>query len=155
MKKSLWMILGLFVVAALGSEPSAGVDVGKLQPVQTVCMSREGETVTVWTDAGDRGTGKDLKTAVEDMKRYASAEIFLDTADHLLIAPECLEVIEEGITIFRPSCSLCLMDGEPDLQKVGQYLQIHAPTVTMARYLAGLHQLKTLKTVDGRMTLVS
>ena len=155
MNRWLWMPEALFVVAVLGSRPSAGTDVGKLQPVQVVCLARTNGNVMVCTDTGDCGTGADLKTAVEDMKACAAGEIFLETADHLLLMPDCLELLEEAAVLLRPSCTLCLLEGEPNLEQIGQFLDLHAPKVTLMEYRAGWGKLQTLKTTDGRMCLVS
>lgn len=155
MKKRLWLFAALLAAAILGRTPSAGMDVGKLQPVQVVCLARGEGNVSVWTDTGDWGAGPDLKAAVEDMKACAAGEIFLETADHLLLMPDCLELLEDAAALLRPSCSLCLLEGEPDMEQIGQFLALHAPTVTLMEYRAGWGQLQTLKTADGRMTLVS
>lgn len=147
--------VALLAAAILIKTPSAGTDIGKLQPVQVVCLTRAGDGVAVWTDTGDRGTGPDLKTAVEDMKARATGEIFLETADHLLLTPDCLELLEEASELLRPSCTLCLLEGEPDMEQIGQFLKIHPPAVTLMEYRAGWGQPQTLKTGEGRMTLVS
>ena len=155
MKKWLWMLAGLMAAAALGSGETAGTDVGKLQPVQVVCLARLDGIVSVCTDTGEQGTGPDLKSAVENMKACAAGEIFLETADHLLLMPDCLELLEEAAALLRPSCTLCLLDGEPNMERIGPFLDLHAPAVTLMEYRAGWGQLQTLKTADGRMCLVS
>lgn len=155
MKKWLLILAALLGILTMGTESTAGMDVGKLQPVQVLCLRRMGRDVIVWTDTGDRGTGADLKAAVEDMKRSASAEIFLETADHLLLMPDCIDLLQDAAHFLRPSSTLCLLEGEPDMERIGQYLQVHAPQVTLMEYRAGLQKLQTLKTTDGRMALVS
>lgn len=155
MKKWLYFLTGLFVVGALGTDSSAGKDVGKLQPVQVVCLSYADDKVRIWTDTGDAGSGPDLMAAVGDMSAAAASEVFLETADYLLVSRDCLALLQDAAGVLRPSCSVCLMDGQPDMERVGQYLTLHIPQITLMEYRAGEQSLQTLKTTDGRMTLVS
>ena len=155
MKKWLYLLSGLLVVMVLGNSSSAGKDVGKLRPVQVVCVNMVDGQVQIWTDTGDIGVGIDLHRAVEDMKASAVAEVFLETADHLLISEQCVSLLSEAAIYLRPSCSVCLMDGEPEMEQVGQFLTLHIPKITLMEYRAGEHSLQTLKTTDGRMVLVS
>lgn len=155
MKKWLWYLGIIVAVAVLSANNSAGQDIGKLQPVQVVCLTRQNDSVILKTDTGDGGVGKTLAEAVENMRSAAVGEIFLETADYLLLAPECEDLLPAATDLLRPSCSLCLMEGEPDMEQIGQFLQVHAPTATLMRYRAGERSLQTLKTENGRMTLAS
>ena len=154
MKKWLWFLIGLIGLVTFGSDQSAGKDVGKLQPVQVVCLQRTGGEVRIWTDTGDFGLGTDLQTALDHMSATAAAEVFLETADYLLISRDCLELLENVAALVRPSCSICLMEGDPDMENVAQFLTRHIPRITLMEYRAGERKLETLKTTDGRMTLV-
>ena len=155
MKKWLWCLGIIAAIAALSVNSSAGQDIGKLQPVQTVCLTRQNGVVILRTDTGDAGAGETLTAAVENMRSAAVGEIFLETADYLLLAPGCQDLLPEAMDLLRPSCGLCLMEGEPDMEKLGQFLQLHAPDATLMRYRTGLCSLQTLKTEDGRMTLAA
>ena len=155
MKKWMWYSAAVLAVVLFGAGSSAGTDVGNLQPVQIVRLGRSGSQIAVWTDTGDWGTGLTLEAAVKSMQMAATGEIFLETADHLLLSADCLDLMEDAMDFLRPSCSVCLLDGEPDLGQVGAYFQIHIPQVTLMEYRAGMHQLETLKITNGRMALVS
>lgn len=155
MKKWPWYFAILAAAAFLGARSGPGQDVGKLQPVQVVCVYREVDAVVVQTDTGDCGVGETLRAATENMNAAAAGEVFLETADHLLVAPDCVDLIGEAMELLRPSSTLCLMEGQPDLTRVGQFLQSHQPEVTLVHYRAGRCDLQTLKTENGRMTLVS
>lgn len=155
MKKYLRYGLMALVVLFFGAESSGGKDIGKLQPVQVVCMSRIGDELLLQTDTGDQGRGHTPQEALADMKSAAAGEIFLDTAEFLLLTPDCLDILDEMGAVLRPSCSLCLMEGEPNLEQIGQFLALHTPKLTLMEYRAEPGQLQTLKTTDGRMTLVS
>lgn len=155
MKRWLYYIVIVIVVAALSGNTSAGSDVGKLQPVQVVRVTRQDGAVVLETDTADRGVGARLSSALADMKRAASAEIFLDTADHLVVSPECEGLIPELMAYLRPSCAVCVGEGEVDMEQVGAFLEIHKPEVTLMRYRAGETDLPILVAREGRMELVS
>lgn len=155
MKRWLWYIGIIAAVAALGGKPSAGTDVANLQPVQVIYLSCPEGQIVIETDTGDRGTGETLKDALRDMKAASSREIFLDTADYLLLSAECIDLLPAMMKQLRPSCALCVTDGTPDMEQAGAFLQQHTPTVTLVSYRAGGDQLQTLVTREGRMELVS
>lgn len=155
MKRWLWYIGLAAAVAFLSGKQPAGKDIGKLQPVQAVRLTCAGEQVRMETDTGDFGEGENVQAALEDMKRSASGEIFLDTADYLIVSPDCLELMPSVASYLRPSCAVCVEDGEPDMGRIGSYLQNHTPDVTLKKYRAGLRDMQTLVTREGRMRLVS
>lgn len=107
------------------------------------------------TDTGDFGIGDSLKAALTDMKRSASAEIFLDTADYLIVSPGCVDLLPAMMQYLRPSCAVCMEDGETDMKQIGMYLQQHSPDITLMHYRAGQRDLPTLVTREGRTHLVS
>lgn len=155
MKKWLWYALVIGAVALLSGNSAAGTDVGKLQPVQVVRVSSAAGQVLIETDTGNWGIGETLKNAFEDMKETASAEIFLDTADYLIVDERCRELLTALTAYLRPSCAVCVGDGEVDMEKIGEFLEYHKPELTLSRYQAGETDLPVLRTEDGRMELVS
>lgn len=155
MKRWLWYIGIVAAVAALSGKTAAGTDIGKLQPVQVVRLSCSQGQVCVETDTGDFGYGENLKAALADMKNAASTEIFLDTADYLIVSPECVDLLPAMMQHLRPSCSVCMEDGKPEMEQVGGYFKQHAPDITLMNYRAGERDLPTLVTRGGRMSLVS
>lgn len=155
MKRWLWYLLVIAAVAALSGKNPSGTDVGRLQPVQVVRVSSTAGQILIQTDTGDLGQGETLKEAFEDMKNTASSKVFLDTADYLILSPKCKSLLPALMEYLRPACSVCLEDGEPDLEQVGKFLEVHDPKLTLMRYRAGQRELKTLVTREGRMELVS
>lgn len=155
MKRWLWYIGIVAAVAALSGKTSAGTDIGKLQPVQVVRLSNPQGQVCMETDTGDFGVGENLKAALVDMKMSSSAEIFLDTADYLIISPGCVDLLPAMMQYLRPSCAVCIEEGKPDMEQVGIYLQQHSPTITLIQCRAGQCDLPTLVTREGRVSLVS
>lgn len=155
MKRWLWYIGIIAVIAALSGKASTGTDIAKLQPVQVVHLTCPEGKVVLETDTGDWGTGETLKDALKDMKDAASREVFLDTADYLIVSQDCIDLLPAMMKQLRPSCSICLGEGRVDMTQVGTFLQQHAPEVTLMEYRAGDRQLQTLVTWEGRMKLVS
>lgn len=153
MKKWLAYLIVIGAVAFLGGK-GAGKDIGKLQPVQTVVVSAQNGQVQIQTDTGDLGLGQTVADAIENMEGTSAYEIFLDTADYLLIEPGCASLLSELTAHLRPSCTICLTDGGPDLETVGKFLQRHEPEVTLQHYRAGRRDLPMLRTREGRMELV-
>lgn len=155
MKRWLCYLAAVFAVAALNKNASAGHEIGDLQPVQTVALSIENGMVVLRTDTNNWGAGWSVAEAVADMEGSAPGKIFLETADYLLVTPECMDMVYAMANHLRPSCALCLVRGRPELEGVAEYLRHHEPRVTMLQYRAGGCQLQTLITKEGRMELVS
>lgn len=154
MNKWLVYALTLAAIPVLSFGGFGGRDVGKLRPVQLVMVRREGDRLRLTTDTGDSGRGTDIHKAIKDMKGSADAEIFLDTADYLLLGEgteACLPQLQEYL---RPSCALCRVTGEPDPEAVVTYLQQHPPELTLTQYEAAPEELPELVAAERRNKLV-
>ena len=151
-----WIVYGAALAAAvcLTGNRSAGIDVGKLEPIEVVRINVTGLNVRIETDTGRKGAGRSLEMAVMDMKRSADRELFLDTADYLLIDKEGVDLMAELAEMLRPSCKVCLENGEAELEGVGAFLTIHDPKMTLLEYRKTRQVLPKLLTVEGRMYLV-
>lgn len=154
MKKWLFYALVLAAIPVLSFGRSGGQDVGKLQPVQVVMARPENGKLRLLTDTEDTGKGEDAHGAIEDMNETASARIFLDTADYLLLAEGAEQWLPQLQEYLRPSCSLCYVAGEVDVTKVGEFLQLHEPELTLTQYEAGQTTLPLLISEEGRLKLV-
>ena len=154
MKRWLWYAAALALILAVSAESYAGSDVGELEPVQTVRISEVAGTVLIETDTGEWGKAPTLEAAFQDLEAAAPSRLFLDTAEYLLIAPECEGLLPELMGYLRPSCCVCLTAGEAELAQVGQFLQTHVPERTLMEYRAGYRDLPVLKASEGRLELV-
>ena len=155
MKRWAYMLLTVLAVSAFGGRTGAGVDVAKLHPVELVSVICTEQRVRIQTDTGDWGEGVNLQAAIQDLHRTASAEVFLETAEYLLIDEDGEALLPELMDYLRPSCGVCILQGDPELEDVAAYLKIHRPTTTLIQYRGGMKKLQTLKVAKGRMELVS
>ena len=131
-----------------------GSDIAKLEAVKTLEVSVRNGQVRLWTDTGSLGIGRTLPDAFENLKETASGEVFLETAEYLLLTPDCKALLDDLWSYLRPSCVVCLLDGEGDLDEVGTYLDAHQPQNTLMDYRAGERKLPTLQIRGERMIIV-
>ena len=130
MKKWLVFAAAVTAVAILYRRPHPARDVARLEPVQAVYIYQKNGTLCIETDTGAAGSGKTLTEAAADLKASASGEIFLDTAEFLLIDPE-VTITTDFHTLLRPTCGVTFTHATPDLQAAADYLTIHQPFVTL------------------------
>lgn len=155
MKRWLWYVAAVVAVAAIGGMPFSGTDVAELQPVELIRVSRSLGTVRVETDTGAFGAGTDLRGAFSDMMETSTGNIFLETADHLLISPAAVDLLPELADRLRPACGICMENGTADLEQAAAYLKTHEPDATLRDIRAGAAAIPSLLVREGRMYLVS
>ncbi|MBQ9762220.1 MAG: hypothetical protein IJV82_03985 [Oscillospiraceae bacterium] len=126
----------------------------KLEAVKTVEISCQNGAVVIRTDTGAAGAGGSLREAFEDLEETAAGTVFLETAEYLLITPECRGLLDALWAYLRPSCVVCLLEGEGDLEKVGTYLDTHQPDITLMDCRAGEEKLPLLLIQEERMRIV-
>lgn len=154
MKKWVFYLVLVAAIPVLGFGGFGGEDVGKLNPVQVMMVTQDKNGVGILTDSGHKGQGQNGAEAVECLKKTASSNIFLDTAEYLLLEPGTERWLFQFREYLRPSCGVCYVLGPVDLQEAANYLQLHQDNVNLAQYEAGETQLLTLIYHEGRMTLV-
>ena len=154
MKKWLSYLLLLAAVPVLSFGGFGGHDVGELQPVQVILVRTKNGQLHLSTDTQSTGLGEDIHKAIADMNETASARVFLDTADYLLLGPGGELWLPQLREYLRPSCKLCYVTGEVDLGQVAAFLQLHEPKLTLAQYEAGERGLSCLISNEGRLQLV-
>ena len=146
------LIFALIPILSFGG--FGGEDVGKLYPVQAVMICAAPEGVQITTDGGQVGKGRDVHAALEDLNATADAQVFLDTAEYLLLEPGMENRLSQLQPYLRPSCSLCLVSNQVTPAEAVRYLQLREPQQTLIQYEAGQRQLPTLIYNEGRMKLV-
>ena len=135
MKKWLIPMAALAAVAVFSRLPHLARDIADLKPVRAVYIHMEGRTLHIETDTGDSGAGADLTESCADLRAKADGEIFLDTAEFLILDPK-VPITEAFDSLLRPDCRITFTDAAPDLEKAAAYLAQHPPILTLARLRA-------------------
>lgn len=151
--KRIIMFALLLSALALGSHLFEQSDVAKLQPVEVLRVTVEAEGVSVETDTGQAGWGKDLERAFEDLKRRTPGDIFLDTVEFVLVNESEGSLTRELMEYLRPACLICLERGRADLEVVAAFLDIHRPKATLMNCREGKMPILVIR--EGEMELVS
>lgn len=154
MKRWGYWLLAVLAVSLLGKTGGTGIDVAKLQPVEVVSITCVEGNVQIRTDTADMGVGRDLHSAIENLKNTTPAEVFLDTAEYLLVDEINEKMLDELTKYLRPSCRVCILEGEAELDCVASFLAVHQPIATVRMVNAGLTNPQTLRVGEGRMELV-
>ncbi len=149
-----WLLYALALAIAFAVSPFTATDVGKLRPVEVVRLTQRGGQVLLQTDTGDEGIGEDVDAALENLKESTAGDIFLETADHLLVEPGCAAWIKPLSMHLRPSCSICWQTGELELEDAAEFLSIHRPQMTLQAWRGGNGKIPSLRIQKERMELV-
>lgn len=129
-----WVILGVLLLFLL---PQRGTDVGKLLPVEILRIEKEAGMYVLSADAGGTAGGKDIKTAVENLQRSAPGEIFLDTADYVLLTRETIDCIGALSSFVRPGTQVYVVECDLNFEKLGDFLETHGPNAPLYRVQKG------------------
>lgn len=152
-----WFIYGIAVAAIimLGWLPFPISDVGELQPLEVLYVyCQDDGTLCLDSDTGDRGAGDTLEEAFRDLRAGAKGEVFLDTADYVLLDPGMEEQAAGLWRELRPGCQVCQVSGQPDLEQTAKFLSAHEPELTLLQLLLGQNSLPILQVEKGEMRLV-
>jgi len=134
MKKILVWVLAIIAVSCADMLPFTGTDVAKLHPIEVLIIERDNGIFSVSTDSGITGFGTDIPGALSDLKLTAPGEVFLDTANYVLLTSECMDVIGTLFVYIRPACQIYLFEGRGDWEKVSKYLESHPSEATLFTY---------------------
>ena len=126
--KRIVLYLAALALLLLGGR---GTDIGRLRPVEVVRLYEQNGILVLDTDTGDVGWGLTVEQAVNKLKETTAGEIYLDTADFLLI--------EEGLGDYLPALRPYLKKKtgavyateKMDLKAAAGYLQVHHPSGTV------------------------
>lgn len=151
MKRWVGLLAG-FVVAMLIA-PSRDMDIASLQPVELLYIYMEKGKVTVETDTGDLGVGKDLQKAMENLKATSHGEIFLETAQYLLLGENAEDCLPQLKQILRPAAQVLRMEGAPDVEGLVKFLSVHKSPLALKDWREGT-ELPKLTIKEGRYYLV-
>lgn len=151
MKRWIGLLAGF--AAAMLIAPSQDGDIASLQPVELLYIYMEEDRVIMETDTGDLGAGEDLQGAMEDLKATTPGEIFLETAQYLLIAEPAEGYLPELKQILRPAVQILRAEAEPNPETAVKYLSVHKSSLALKDWQVGM-ELPKLTTKEGRYYLV-
>lgn len=131
----------------------AGVDIAALEPVEVMYVDSQNGSYCLFTDTDQQGCGKTADQAISRLKASASGEIYLETAQYLLLSPAAWESVERFAKYLRPDCAIALTVGLPDMETAAQFLNTHKPGYTVTDLQAGDRKVPVLYCQEGRMRL--
>lgn len=127
-----WLLpVALLAVVIFGEDLFRGTDVAKMEPVELVWLMPARGGIVIQTDTGSDGWGKSVIEAVEDLKQTATGEIFLETAEYVLLSSLDEEILPELMALFRPSCKVLTVYGEAKAEDMALFLRSHQNDVTL------------------------
>lgn len=144
-------LLYIIVLAALLAVPVHPTDVGNMLPVELVMVYAKGSGVEIRTDTGNRGVGRSLQEAAADLKESASEELFLDTADYLILSGNGVPP-DQLKGIFKDRIYVCRGSRDIDLSKAARYLSEHTPKHRLKDMEWGI-MLSEIRKTDNGFTL--
>ena len=127
-----------------------GTDIGTLRPVEVVQLTEERGVLILKTDTGDYGWGLTVEQAVRKLKETTPGEIYLDTADFLLLKEGMDEYIPELRNHLQKNTRVVYAGESVNLQDAVAYLRIHRPE-TMIKSLE--NPAEKLVFVGGKIVL--
>lgn len=119
------IIIYIGILAALLFVPVESHNVGELIPVQAVALSKENGRVVIETDTGNRGIGETVRKALQNLKDTASGNIYLDTAQYLLLGKETGAAADELRSELKRSVRICETAKKVDLAQAVKFLRVH------------------------------
>lgn len=123
MKKALWLSAGVICLSLFFAAPKT--DLGSLRPVRLVQATSSGPMVHLWTDTGLYGEGVDFSAAIQDLRNTAPGQVYLETADYLLVTPVTVKLLPELRQVLRPGTEVALIASIVDGEKAAEFLSAH------------------------------
>ena len=137
MRKILLLVAAIAITGFAGLLPFRGTDVAKLHPVEVLVVYEAGEMVNIETDTGLLGIGESVGKTIENLKLVAAGEIFLDTANYVLIGENSILLLNELYDFLRPACQVYIFSGRGEWTNVAEYLETHPSIITLLSYRQG------------------
>ncbi len=120
------VIVGLSLLA-----PIERLDVEELLPIEAVALYYEDGQLVLETDTGHKGVGDSVAAALQDLKERTPAEVYLDTARYLMVAPETEDQVQSMKAYLSSRTEVALWDVRGQVKMAMEYLQVHGKTVRL------------------------
>ncbi len=144
MRKMLLCVAAIAIIGFAKLLPFQGTDVGKLHPVEVLTVSVDGNGITVETDTGLNGTGETVDKAIKNLKQTSAGEIFLETANYVLVSEESRHLLNALYDFLRPACQVYVFTGDGQWDNVAKYLESHPSGVSLLGYRQGMENIPKL-----------
>lgn len=151
-KLGLWVLV-IVIISMADMLPFMGTDVAKLHPIEVLIVQRNNDILSISTDSGITGFGEDVSRALSDLKLVAPGEVFLETANYVLLSPDCLDVIDTLFGYIRPACQIYLFEGEGDWSQASEYLESHPSKATLLACKRGEQHIPKIIVREGEFRL--
>lgn len=145
------IIYGALFIAAL-MIPTRATELGKMKPVETVCIYKDRNMVVIETDTEDMGRGKTVSDALLNLKETTAGTVYLDTATYLLVMEDAEPYIPEIAGYLKKTVWICGAEGEIEVKDAASFLSVHKPEVKLKDWRKGT-ELEVLKEEKGRLIL--
>ena len=153
MKKLVLWALVIVVISVADMLPFTGTDVAKLHPIEVLIVQQNNGILSISTDSGITGFGKDVSQAISDLKLVAAGDVFLETANYVLLSPGCEDVIDTLFAYIRPACQIYLFEGEGNWSQVAKYLESHPSKATLLACKRGEPYIPKIIIQEGEFRL--
>lgn len=127
MRKILYIIVLLGLIAV----PAERSDIGNLLPIEVISIYKDEQGIQIQTDTGNVGSGVDLEEAYHNLKESASGDIYLDTADYLILMGNARELTPLLTVYLKESVRVCQGEGQLQITEVAPYLSTHSPEIRL------------------------
>ncbi len=110
------------VLAALFFVPLQRVNVSDILPVEAVAVYMDGERVVLELDTGEKGSGKSVGEAIEDLKRSTPRIIYPDTARYLLVTQNAESYVDALRPYLKNKVQVHSCDARDRVAEIAAYL---------------------------------
>ena len=118
-----------------------GTDIGSLRPVELVQLWERNGILILETDTGDRGWGLTIDQAVAKLKETTPGQIYLDTADYLLLEEGTEQYLPQLSRYLKRSTRIAYTVRGLDLQDAAAYMRVHRPSRDMRGWIKPAEKL--------------
>lgn len=144
MKKLLYLAVAVAILTGHSLAPFQGTDVGKLYPVEVLYIEKRNGQFEIWADSAVTGRGTTIADAVYDLHRVTPGNVFLETANYLLLSQNMEVKPEDFWDYLRPACLIYFCEEKPALESVAKLLESHPSGVTLLNWRNGAENFPLL-----------
>ncbi len=145
MKKVYPAVAAVLCLCLFAAAPKT--DLGSLKPVRLVQVTTGGPMLHLRTDTGLYGEGVDFGAALKDLYRTSPGQVYLETADFLLVTPVTVKVLPELKQVLRPGTEVALISSLVEGEKAAEFLSAHPGGVPLRK--AGEHTVLPRLNTEG------